>query len=437
MPLGRRILLAAAFCGYAWSQTGLTTIQDTLFEADGTRFNGTLAIQWSTFDTTNPGTVVQQSKTVQVINGNLDTQLVPNSGAQPPANVYTIEYQSDGFQQFAETWSVPASTQPLKVSQVRVGSVAVTTTGGTGSVGSQTPIPESNIVGLQADLSERPIRGAGYGTNGVAVVDDIGALETAVGNVGDCVLVDGTTGPCGAPPVYSDGETPGGSIDGSNGAFTLANTPLGTSLMVFRNGVYLTTGGDYTLSGSTIQFVSGAIPQPGDVLTASYRVDPSTIVTNAAPLALPRGSGRLATAQVICSAAGAVTKATAWSTLGSCDVPAGALKPGDRIEVQFTFAHTGTSSGFDLQVNWGKTPVVARHGFVKDSAVTGRADSAIAANGAQISIESWGTVLPFLPAILKSPAQPGICIELRGRMGISGNDSITLTNYTVLRFPAN
>ncbi len=81
MALGKKMLLLAAFCGLAWGQTGLTTIQDTLFKADGTLYNGSLTIQWSTFDTTNPGTIVQQSTTVAVINGNLFTLLAPNATA--------------------------------------------------------------------------------------------------------------------------------------------------------------------------------------------------------------------------------------------------------------------------------------------------------------------------------------------------------------------
>ena len=162
MALGRKMLLLAAFCGLAWSQTGLTTIQDTLYRADGTRFNGTLTINWVTFDATNIGTVVQQSKTVQVVNGNLLVQLVPNATATPPANVYTINYQSDGYQQFTETWTVPASTAALTVAQVRTGSQ---TTSGSGGAGNQTTFPESAIVGLQADLAQRPLMGVGYGPN--------------------------------------------------------------------------------------------------------------------------------------------------------------------------------------------------------------------------------------------------------------------------------
>ncbi len=438
MALGKKMLLLAAFCGLAWGQTpGLTTIQDKLFKADGTLFNGTLTIQWSTFDMTNVGTIVQQSTSVAVVNGNLLVQLAPDATAAPPANVYTVQYQSDGREQFAETWTVPASSVPLTVAAVRTGTQAASGGGtGSGSSGNQTTITESSVVGLVADLGQRPLKGVGFGTNAVAIVDDNGMIETAAGDPGECVFVDGTTGPC-VQPTFADAETPGGIVDGTNNTFTLAYTPLGSSLMLFRNGLYMTPNFDYTLTGSTFQFSTGAVPQPGDTLTGSYRVDTSA-GGDIAPFTAP-GSPVIHTtsAQVICSAAGTSGSATALTSLGGCDIPAGALVSGDRIEVQFTFAHTGATSGFSLQLNWGNTTIFARTGAAQDAAVVGRADAAITAGGAQLGIESWGTVLPFLPGIASAPAQAGLEVVFRGALSTAGPDSITLVNYTVLRFPAN
>jgi hypothetical protein len=432
MALGKKMLLLTAFCGMAWGQTELTTIQDTLFKADGTRFNGTLSIHWNTFDATTPGTVVQQSTTVTVVNGNLQVSLAPNAAAQPPANIYTVQYQSDGREQFQETWTVPVSTVPLRVSVVRTGTLAAGPSS-SGQTGNQTPILESTVIGLQADLAQRPIKGVAYGTNRVALVNDSGQIETVVGDVGDCVFVDGTAGPCGQPS-FADAETPGGIVDGVNNTLTLAYTPLGASLMLFRNGLYMTPNFDYTLAGSSIQFVTGAVPQAGDTLTASYRVDTST----AGNLALG-GAAVLhtASAQVICSATGTTTGAAAWTTLGACDIPSAGLKAGDRFEVRFTIAHTGTASGFNLQVNWGSTTILARSGVSHDAAVAGRAEAAITASGAQISTESWGTVLPFLPGISTAPTQAGLQINFKAALAHAGSDSVTLSNYTVLRYPGN
>lgn len=439
MALRWKILLLAALSGLAsgQNQTGLTTIQDTLFKADGTLFNGSLTIQWSTFDANNIGTVVQQSETVPVVNGNLLLQLVPNATAPPPADVYTVQYQSDGRQQFAETWTVPASTTPLKVAQVRVSSQVIVPTGNTGTTGgagSSGPIAESSVIGLQADLSQRPMKGAGFGTNAVAIVDDNGMIETTVGDPGDCVFIDGTTGPCGQP-TYSDAEVPGGTIDGMNSTFTLAYTPLGSSLALFLNGLYLTANSDYTLNGQTVQFM-GPVPQPGDTLIANYRVDTSA-GGNINSLIVPGGAIHTAAAQVICSQAGTSTNATSWTNLGGCDIPAAGLMPGDRIEVRFTFSHSGSGSGFNVQVNWGNTTILSRTGATQDAAVAGRADAAISGSGAEVSLETWGTVLPFLPGIVNVPSQAGLEVTFQGALAEVGADSLTLMNYTVLRYPGS
>jgi hypothetical protein len=248
--------------------------------------------------------------------------------------------------------------------------------------------------------------------------------------------VDGTTGPCGQA-TYADAETPGGIVDGTNNTFTLAYTPQGSSLMLFRNGLYMTPNFDYTLTAQTFQFAAGATPQPGDTLTGSYRVNTSAS-GSVTPLTSPGGGviHTLAT-QVICSGAGTTTNATVWTSLGTCDIPASGLLSGDRIEVQFTFAHTGTASGFTLQLNWGNTTILARTASAQDAAVVGRADAAITAAGAQLSVESWGTVLSFLPAILNAPAQSGLQVAFRAALSAAGSDTITLTNFTVLRYPGN
>jgi len=68
-------------------------------------------------------------------------------------------------------------------------------------------------------------------------------------------------------------ETPSGTINGVNTSFTLANTPVAGSEEVFVNGILQTSGSgnDYTISGTTITFEAGAVPETGDVLRVNYR----------------------------------------------------------------------------------------------------------------------------------------------------------------------
>ena len=70
---------------------------------------------------------------------------------------------------------------------------------------------------------------------------------------------------------FVDGETPSGTINGTNAEFTLANTPNPVaSLQLFLNGAFQTAGGeDYTLASATITFVNA--PLSGSILRASYR----------------------------------------------------------------------------------------------------------------------------------------------------------------------
>ena len=63
--------------------------------------------------------------------------------------------------------------------------------------------------------------------------------------------------------------TPTGTIDGVNAAFTLLSTPNPPgSLTVIRGGLTLSSGIDFNLSGTTITFLAGSIPQPGDIIRA-------------------------------------------------------------------------------------------------------------------------------------------------------------------------
>ena len=57
--LRRLLVLLLAATGLAQAQPALTTIQDILYRADGTRFSGTMYITWSSFlagDTSNIAT---------------------------------------------------------------------------------------------------------------------------------------------------------------------------------------------------------------------------------------------------------------------------------------------------------------------------------------------------------------------------------------------
>jgi hypothetical protein len=271
-------LLAGMMLGLAlgWAGPSLTTVQDTLYKADGTPFNGFLLIEWTSFEAADTSNIATHNVTASIINGVLSVKLVPNT----TGSSYSVLYSSDGKIQFQETWVVTSSATPLRLKDVRAAVVPG---------GSELPPPnesseiqESDVVGLVNDLAIRPVQGPNYAPSRAAYIDPSGMLEAVVGNLDDCVRVDGSAGPCGSAtgtsPGFVDGETPAGLINGSNAVFTLADTPLpATSLAVYRNGLLQKPDTDYQLVGNVITFLAGAIPQPGDSLTAGYRlIDPGS-----------------------------------------------------------------------------------------------------------------------------------------------------------------
>lgn len=250
----------------------LTLIHDTLYRADGTPFAGTAVISWTSFVASDGTSIPQGSLTVPIAGGLIRIRLVPGTSANPSIN-YTVKFVTGGSTLFTDVWSVPPSAAPLEIRQVRVSSQSGPT---------QPPPPSSgdlqitDVEGLEAELAARMVRSPLLQANRAAIINANGELTSAAGNATDCVRADGTTGPCGGGggslPLLVDGETPVGTVNGSNAVFTLNYGPSPvTSLRLYRNGILLKEGVDFTLTGNTITFLTAAIPAAGDVLQAGYR----------------------------------------------------------------------------------------------------------------------------------------------------------------------
>jgi hypothetical protein len=124
------------------------------------------------------------------------------------------------------------------------------------------------------------LKGSAFNIGAVGFINLTGTLDAITGDPGDCIHVDGSSGPCGSDSggsltgnLFSGAEKPGGTLNGVNTIFTLAAAPSpAISLALFRNGQLEAAGSDYTLSGATITFLPGAIPQSTDLLQAYYNV---------------------------------------------------------------------------------------------------------------------------------------------------------------------
>ena len=71
--------------------TPLTTIQDTLYTATGSRFTGVVTITWKSFDAADASNVTVQAHRVQVSNGILYVQLIPTTNAVTAASFSSIQ----------------------------------------------------------------------------------------------------------------------------------------------------------------------------------------------------------------------------------------------------------------------------------------------------------------------------------------------------------
>jgi len=430
------LLSGAASTGLLTAAPSLTTIQDILYKADGTRFNGAINIQWNNFQAADASIVATQSITLQIVNGVLKVQLVPTTNASAGAN-YQVLYSSDGQYQFTETWAVPPSALPLQVKDVRVSSGS-TVGGGGGSTTSVTAgsLQISDVQGLANELLVRPIEGAAFAPGRAAIINTAGQIDAATGNMTDCLLVNGSSAPCGTAGggtvAYSDAETPGGVVNGVNPTFTLAYPPApSTSLILWVNGLYMTPSVDYTISGSTITFLSPSIPQAGDVVTASYRYSPAGQISN-----LQTNTNA---PQVLCNGVGSTVGSSVAQLLATCNIAANALVAGDRVEIKFGLTHSGTSTGFNPAIYWGSTGLVLRAMSASDTALMGEAT---------ITVSSGGTFAHFtssvaaggLPLITTGAAagtiQNQTTVAFDASLGASGTqDSVFLNYYIVTRYP--
>ncbi len=567
--LVRALLIATLFC-FASSealkaQPVLTRIQDVVYLADGKRFNGLAIIDWRSFSTPNGAIIGQNSKVVRITDGILQTQLASTTNNN--TTYYSVKFSSEGRVLFSEIWAVPPSSSVLKLSDIR----AVLLPGGF-----------------------------------------VSAPSSVGGNSGGGLIGENGTG------AFVDTEIPVGLVDGSNLVFTLASSPSpSSSLELFRNGIRLSIGVDFTVSSNTITFVSGAQPQTGDILRASYRTGVfgtaphnllSTLHSDTVEETLQRGdllvvqgttprwmrlplgqanrclvsngldavwntclftgfstgsvpfvnsSGILAqdlanffwdatnrrlglgtslptanltlragSAQgttdltrwlasngttvlasvsstgtvaasrfvaastsasaafndpgsatsadptspiagdfwfnraqrarktfesgqihslpmVLCSVGGGTTSSTTNVQIGSCGIPSEFFDSGDRIEIMLNFEHTGSASGFTVEIFIGSTSVFNRSFANTDTLSFVKASGGYYPTGAAFGTYSFGTAgastgSPFtgLSGNVTLTPTAAATISFRARLNSASSDTVFLRNYTVIRYPA-
>jgi outer membrane murein-binding lipoprotein Lpp len=277
--LSSLIICSTLFIDCAFAQTTLTQIRDTVYNANGTPFNGTVVITWNGY--TSGGTVSPLSTSARIYNGALSVLLVPSTTAAAGTYYQAVYNSNDGTVIWSEVWQVPPSTTPLTLSQVRQSTTqgsgsgnSASGSGGSGgsSGGSQyatLPISISQVTNLATDLNA-------INNSLSALTTQVNNLQSAVNSISSTVSALSakvSTLTAGSSAAFADNEVPSGTIDGNNVNFTLAAAPNPQlSLKLYKNGILLAQNIDYTLSGPAITFVNTNVtPKSGDSLLASYR----------------------------------------------------------------------------------------------------------------------------------------------------------------------
>jgi hypothetical protein len=110
MALALVALMAAILPPRALAQLSMTTIQGTVYRADGTPASGTLLISWSAFTTPQNQAIAAGSLSAPIgRDGFVSVNLTPNAAALPTGSYYTAVYHLNDGTVNQEYWVVPAS----------------------------------------------------------------------------------------------------------------------------------------------------------------------------------------------------------------------------------------------------------------------------------------------------------------------------------------
>jgi uncharacterized protein YoxC len=309
-----------------------------------------VVITWNGFSVPSGTPVSQLSASAQIYNGALSVLLVPTTTATAGTYYQVVYSSSNGTVTWTETWQVPPSTTPLTLSQVRQsttqGSGGTTPSGGNTGQYATLPIAISQVTNLSSDLNSINNSVAALGTQVAALASSttvatlqasvtgltttVNGLTTTVNGLSSTVASNNTAvaslttnvnsvnatvsglstnltslqntvnglsstinnlSSVGTTAVFVDSEIPGGSVNGTNTSFILANAPSPvSSFQLYRNGLLQSSGVDYSLSGMTITFLAGSTPLTGDILQASYRLPGTGIGAAFVDAATPTGT---------------------------------------------------------------------------------------------------------------------------------------------------
>lgn len=117
--LGQWFIYWLFWIGMVWAAlaqgTGVTTttVQDTVYLANGRPASGTVQISWPSFTTASGNAVAAGSTSVTLgADGFFSANLAPNAGSTPSGLYYTVTYNLSDGSAHNEYWPPPVSSSP-------------------------------------------------------------------------------------------------------------------------------------------------------------------------------------------------------------------------------------------------------------------------------------------------------------------------------------
>ncbi len=110
MLLAVLVAMMAGWVNLAEAQVATTTVQDTIYSANGTPASGTVLVSWNAFTTAAGQSVAAGTLSSTIGAGGLLTvALAPNAGSTPMGSYYTAVYHLSDGTTSREYWVVPAT----------------------------------------------------------------------------------------------------------------------------------------------------------------------------------------------------------------------------------------------------------------------------------------------------------------------------------------
>ena len=362
-------LLALSLSPPAWSQCpAKTTVNDTLFNADGTLAAGRVVIAWPTFQIGTCQVIAGQT-TVTVNGGAFSVDLYPNDAAVPPGTSYRVAYYLRSGRITTEYWVVPTNATPVSLAAVRSSSVPVPAvmfsqsqvTSLVSDLARKVELPSPCPAGkfLQANGSSDPPQVSCVDGTGapLASATQSGTVKTDVTEADPLVYAKATTdsllaGKANTAHLHSAADTTSGVFDPAR----LPN-PSPSALGGIKSGSC--SGTDKVTGVSTAGAITCGADQSGGGAGSQHQVNGTNLTANdpvnfqdSTTIAFvnPSAGNVQASVRDASVTAGKLSIANPTgaqlSGLGDVNIPAGALSPNRISGVAEVQANKGAASGY-------------------------------------------------------------------------------------------